>query len=316
MINWRYNPFTKVFNPTSLTEYHVVEFMDDANMYGFQLYEAPQRVATLGLSMTVVQYITGGATWTEVSRNTAPNAGQYRVDYDADTFFGTGRINFNAADVGKVFSVSYQGLGTIVSESNISRLASGYFPRIAVFETPGTSTWNVPQGVTQAYVKVIGGGGAGARAAVSNGGAGGGGGGGVSEKLCSIPYGTTSISVTVGAGGTVSHGAAATSGGQSSFGSYCFGPGGGVGADQPTTGAHSGGASGIGTSGDLNYGLGDGSAGSQAGGTGGGPGGTGGYQAVGTAGNKYGGGGGGGGSDLGSYYAGGNGASGLVVIYY
>lgn len=343
---WRVDPFTGIKYPQALSEIHTVEFNSDWQGYGFHTLEA----VNLDSPSTVVvtENVTGGATWTEVSRSATLSPGQYQVDYEADTFTGTARFKFNAADVGKSFVVEYRGLGLVNTQDNLENQLTGasipgdfnvegdlstdgdlnvsgninisgsisIVPRIAVFISSGT--WNIPSGVTKAKIKVIGGGGGGGAAANINFGGGGGGGGGVSEKIITglTPGGT--VAVTVGSGGTggVSGGAAATAGGSSSFGAYCSATGGAIGT--PSTGgiATFGGASGIGSSGDLNYGLGSGNPGIYSagifgsGGTGGGP--NGGIN--GAAGSGFGSGGGGG-------YAnptgnGGAGSSGVVIIEY
>lgn len=100
-------------NEVSITdEQHTVEYHADWNAYGIQLDEAPQLDNPSSLS--IVESGTGGITFTEVPRTQAPSSGQYRVDYDAPTYFGTGRIEFNASDNGKTVLVSYKGGGWIV----------------------------------------------------------------------------------------------------------------------------------------------------------------------------------------------------------
>jgi len=111
--NWRFNPFTGTMNEVSITdEQHTVEYHADWNAYGIQLDEAPQ--LDNPSTVSIVESGTGGATFAEVPRTQAPSSGQYRVDYDAATYFGTGRIEFNSADNGKTVLVSYKGGGWIV----------------------------------------------------------------------------------------------------------------------------------------------------------------------------------------------------------
>lgn len=111
--NWRFNPFTAVFHEAPIVdELHTIEFHTEWNAYGIQLHEAPQ--FNNPSTVEVIHNITGGATFTEIARTQAPNSGQYRVDYDEETYFATGRLEFNAADDGKPVRVSYDGLGTVV----------------------------------------------------------------------------------------------------------------------------------------------------------------------------------------------------------
>lgn len=192
---------------------------------------------------------------------------------------------------------------------------------VAVFDTAGTTEWAVPQvlqdGRRKAHVHVVGGGGGGG-ASTTNSRRAGGGGGGLSVGNIDLT-GVTSVSVTVGAGGA--GGAAATlsngsNGGSSSFGAFLSATG-GEGASTGYEVGVSGGISGVGSGGDVDSGLGDGSdapianGGVAVGGSGdgGGPGGRGGVSQGGDA-LGYGG-GGGGGSEGGR---GGNGKSGIVIV--
>ena len=109
--NWRYSPRTGTYNAVSITaEAHTIGFDTEANAYGIRLNEAPQ----LSAPSTVI--IAG---FTEIAARTAPSAGEFWVDYAADTFTGTGFIEFNAADDTTAITVSYYGLGTVVADSSI-----------------------------------------------------------------------------------------------------------------------------------------------------------------------------------------------------
>jgi hypothetical protein len=191
-----------------------------------------------------------------------------------------------------------------------------------VFAVPGVFSWTVPEGVYRVFAKVIGAGGGGRNSSVFGGG---GGGGGVAEGVVNVTPGQV-ISITVGAGGAgawfdVTNGVGGT-GGSSAFGPYMSATGGSSGQ---TSGQ--GGYSGVGTGGDLNYGLGDGHAGYRVSttspavaGSGGGPGGAGvavTASSVSSGALRTGrgpGGGGGGRMDNGGYA--GDGAPGAVTILY
>lgn len=117
--NWRFNPFTEVTNDVAITnEIHTIGFDDDANGYGIRLQEGIKLTGSLPFNTdtdyTIVEDITGGSTFTEVPRSTSPSVGQFRVDYDANTYYSTSFIEFNASDNGKIVSVDYRGTGTIV----------------------------------------------------------------------------------------------------------------------------------------------------------------------------------------------------------
>ncbi|WP_143519161.1 glycine-rich domain-containing protein [Pseudomonas sp. QTF5] len=89
---------------------------------------------------------------------------------------------------------------------------------IKVYSLAGVFTWDVPPGVTKAWVIVIAGGGGGARSG-SLPGPSGGSGGGIAKKLVDLT-GITSVTVTVGSGGVggLEDGSTGTNGGTSSFG--------------------------------------------------------------------------------------------------
>ena len=122
--NWRFNPFTGVTSSVLVeNEEQTIEYHSDWNGNGIQLDEAP--VFETPSSVVIIENVTGGATFTEVPRTQAPSSGEYRVDYDADGYYGTGRVEFNAADVGKDVLVTYYGNGYVVknqyqSEQNLT----------------------------------------------------------------------------------------------------------------------------------------------------------------------------------------------------
>jgi len=109
---WRYDEFEDTFYPLSIVdEEHTIEFISEIAKYGFfadesVYFESPS-------SVSVIEDTTGGATFTEVSRLSNPGTEQFRVSYDAESYFNTGFIECNAADNGKNILLSYKGLGTI-----------------------------------------------------------------------------------------------------------------------------------------------------------------------------------------------------------
>jgi hypothetical protein len=113
-----------------------------------------------------------------------------------------------------------------------------------VYEKPGVYTWDVPSGVTKAWVVVIGAGGGGAKSAFFPGPFGGAG-GGIAKKLINL-MGIKSVTVTVGTGGVgaTDNGVGGTDGGTSSFGVYMYatgGAGGMINSSIPTAGRGFGG---------------------------------------------------------------------------
>lgn len=123
-----------------------------------------------------------------------------------------------------------------------------------------TGTWNRPNGVRAARVRVIaGGGGSGGVVGAGTGAAcsAGGGGGGYAEQYISAANLLSSETVTVGTGGAAgaSGNNAGGTGGTSSFGAHCSATGGTGGAGGPnttTTNSNTPGNGGAGSGGDLN----------------------------------------------------------------
>jgi hypothetical protein len=196
------------------------------------------------------------------------------------------------------------------------------FSAMQVFTSSGT--FAVPNGVSSAYVTVIGGGASGGFHSTMPG-AGGGAGGSAEGIVTGIAAGQA-IAVTVGAGGAApSSPANGNNGGTSSFGTFMSATG-GVGGSGGTVAqfAMAGGAGGIGTGGQINrggsYGL-DGIVAACRGGDGGGPGNgrASSGPVAGISATGFGGGGGGGGTTTSGSPVGqppGAGAAGIVIIKY
>lgn len=153
MSGWRYHPFTGLYYPSSIVqEEHTIAYIADWNAYGIELDEAPDR----DYAVTIVEDVTGGATFTEVGQAVSPSAGEYRVDYDDDGFFATGRVEFNSADNGKAVLVSYYGRGQVAKPSSllsIGRLTSGkqiYCKEVSITINAGDTSASVAHGITNA----------------------------------------------------------------------------------------------------------------------------------------------------------------------
>lgn len=228
----------------------------------------------------------------------------------------TGKIDTNFISTTTLFTnVTLTATTTVTATSTLtigSFSAYNIGKNVAVITTTGTSTFNVPTGITRLFVQVQGGGGDGGGAAASNfHGGSGGGGGGYSEEFVDVT-GTSTIQVFVG-----------TSSGTTKFGTngfYLSATGGTAGSDNGA-----GGAGGSGSGGDINIvGQGGGSGIPVASGSGGNGGssffGGGGQSCVsgtgcnGVAGGSYGGGGGGGYGTGSGGGGGGGGANGVIKI--
>lgn len=120
---WRRNFRTGTVFPEARVELHTIKYWDDWNAYGIQLEEGI-RLASPS-SVAIVETSPGSTTFTEVPRNTSPGPTQFVVDYDAETYTGTSRIEFHPSTVGKVVQVSYEGLGLITTTTNFVSFLSG-----------------------------------------------------------------------------------------------------------------------------------------------------------------------------------------------
>lgn len=125
------------------------------------------------------------------------------------------------------------------------------FRGIQVYDTAGTYTWNVPDGVSKVWVTVVGGGASGGSAGVANARGSGGGPGGCVIGLVDL-NGVNSVIVTVGSGGPAVGSSPGLPGETSSFGSFCSATG-GEGGNAGQAGNFAGGAPGhgIASSGDM-----------------------------------------------------------------
>ncbi len=186
-------------------------------------------------------------------------ASQSEAETGADTNKPMNALRVFQAIVAKVIQATESALGIAriapqilvsagVDDSTIvtPKKAAALFPfrGRAVYSVPGVYTWNVPAGVTKAWVVVYGAGGGGGRSLVLPGPSGGAG-GGIARKLFDLT-GINSVTITVGAGGV---GAVTTEniggqGGASSFGSTLSatgGAGGTINGNGPSAGTGVGG---------------------------------------------------------------------------
>ena len=110
---WRRNPFTGAVNSILIEdEPHTVEFHPELNAYGFFSNEGI--VLDTGEPVVLTEDNSALTPFVEIPRISAPNAGQFRADYDAEGYYNTGFVNCNSSDVGKAVLWTYRGTGTIV----------------------------------------------------------------------------------------------------------------------------------------------------------------------------------------------------------
>ena len=153
--NWRLDPFTDSFIFETITdEVQQVNLDAELGRYGFRLNEAPRIRAAGTDTLTVVENITGGATWTEVTN--APSAGEYRVDKTYDQGF----VEFHSADAGKNFAIDYQGKGSIVQyqriRNAIEEAVAQQVDNAEVFLADGN--YNPPDGSIGVHIILVAGG--------------------------------------------------------------------------------------------------------------------------------------------------------------
>lgn len=117
--NRRRNPFTKQEQPVQRQETGLI--IPTSAPYLVQLTEVPLK--ELPSSVTVYN-VTNSQYMTEVY--TSPAAGQFRVDYPAPDGEGTGLIEFNSADAGKIINVNYKGTGSPIITEFLDAIVAEY----------------------------------------------------------------------------------------------------------------------------------------------------------------------------------------------
>lgn len=175
----------------------------------------------------------------------------------ANTNTGAATLNVNA--LGAVSIVNPDGApvgaGQLVAGAIVEATYDGIFFKLlgGAIEVSGrqaflsSTTFTVPDGVTELFSRVWGGGAGGAGSSSTSFCGGGGGGGGYTERRFAVTPGAQ-IPITVGAGGSP-----ANNGGTSSVGSYCSATGGATGTTGSSTSGGGGGIGGTGTGGDFNF---------------------------------------------------------------
>lgn len=113
---YRRDPFTGDFYPrwNEGDEIHVAALQESNGRVGFFTFEVPQLRSPSSFVCAVLadEYDETGTPLRENARLDAPDADEFRVDYDADTYLSTGFVEVNASRVGQFFKVGYHGLGT------------------------------------------------------------------------------------------------------------------------------------------------------------------------------------------------------------
>lgn len=103
---WRFNPFTAASTAIDKTENGLTVPVSSPN--ALQLLEAPRKDTPTSITVYCVD---DAAYFTEVA--SAPNAGEFRVDYPDPDGYGTGLVQFNSGDAGKVVNVVYKATGGV-----------------------------------------------------------------------------------------------------------------------------------------------------------------------------------------------------------
>lgn len=124
--NWtnrRKNPFTDQENPVEKQETGLT--IPTSSPYLVQLVEVPFKESP---SSVTVYNVTDSQYMTEVT--IPPAQGQFRVDYPEPDGEGTGLIEFNSADAGKIINVSYKGTGSPVITEFLDAIIAEYSPAV------------------------------------------------------------------------------------------------------------------------------------------------------------------------------------------
>jgi hypothetical protein len=122
--DWKVDPFSGTSHEISLEEVHLIgEITATPGVYGIVSHQVPYFSGSIG-DITAVQVadaggspLSGGTTYTEVAFGVSPASDEFRVDYDdedVDTFYATGRFNFNSSEDGNYVKINYKGLGSIL----------------------------------------------------------------------------------------------------------------------------------------------------------------------------------------------------------
>ena len=135
-------------NPVALTEEHQVKYFPEPNLYGIQATEGIvlEQPSSVTLHYKDTDPNSGTVTLTpltEVPKTQPPSAGEYRVDYDADTFFGTSLVELNTADLDRVVVITYKGTGAIVKSDYVFRQLTSIPTRLEVAGHVNLSTLDV-----------------------------------------------------------------------------------------------------------------------------------------------------------------------------
>jgi hypothetical protein len=124
-INRRRNPFTDQETPAEKQETGLT--IPTSAPYVIQLVEVPYKEQP---SSVTVYNVTDSEYMTETS--SSPAQGQFRVDYPEPNGEGTGLIEFNSADAGKVVNVSYKGTGSPIVTEFLDSMVEGYTPTFGI----------------------------------------------------------------------------------------------------------------------------------------------------------------------------------------
>lgn len=104
---WRHGPLLESSQGT-ITERFCIEYIESCNIYGF--------MTTNGIALKIndpSRLMIDGRELIEVPRNIEPLQGQYRVDYSAYGYYGTGIVQVHASLIGKIANFEYYPYGPI-----------------------------------------------------------------------------------------------------------------------------------------------------------------------------------------------------------